>query len=258
MSTARRAPKRIATFFLAHWRSFAAAIAAGVFLALVGAFGSGTASLPQRLLLWVPMLLFGTLVGEMIGVWMRHRPRIGENALVVWAIVTVLVTGLVTIFAWGYTRMLFGPSFAPGPFFFLWAVAIVTGPVTAIMMLINRPGPATHAAPPSPHAPPAVRFLARIPEKLKGAILYAVEAEDHYLRLHTSKGSDLILFRLADAIAELEGIAGAQVHRSWWVAKDAIAEVQRRDGRVLLRLKNGTEIPVSRPNATALRDSGWI
>ena len=37
-----------------------------------------------------------------------------------------------------------------------------------------------------------------------------MEAEDHYLRLHTSKGQDLILMRLSDAIAELEGIEGAR------------------------------------------------
>jgi DNA-binding LytR/AlgR family response regulator len=212
-----------------------------------------------RIALWVPMLLFGNVAGNLIGIWMGRRPRIGENAYMVWVIVSVLVTGLVTIFAWGYTRLLFGPSFSPGPLSYLGAVAIVVGPVTAIMMLINRPGLATHAAPPSGLAARgAVRFLDRVPEKLKGGILYAVQAEDHYLRLHTSKGSDLILFRLADAIGELDGIEGAQTHRSWWVAKDAIGEVKRDHGRVFLRLQDGTQVPVSRPNAKALRESGWI
>jgi DNA-binding LytR/AlgR family response regulator len=259
MSTAGRATQQIAGFFATYWRSFAAAVAAGLFLALVGAFGSGTASLSSRIVLWVPMLLFGTLVGDLIGIRMRRRPRIGENPWAVWAIVTLMVTGVVTIFAWGYTRLLFGAAFSPGPLFYLGAVAIVAGPVTAIMMLINRPGLATHAAPPSnPSARVAVRFLHRIPEKLKGGVLYAVQAEDHYLRLHTSKGSDLILFRLADAIGELAGIEGAQTHRSWWVAKDAIAEVKRDRGRVVLSLKDATQVPVSRANAKALRDSGWI
>ena len=40
--------------------------------------------------------------------------------------------------------------------------------------------------------------------ELRGAEIFAVEAEDHYLRLHTSRGSDLILMRLSDAVAELE------------------------------------------------------
>ena len=68
--------------------------------------------------------------------------------------------------------------------------------------LMYSPGSsATGAAP--------AKFLDRIPLKLRGGELYAVQAEDHYLRLHTSKGSDLILLRLADAVAELEGIEGA-------------------------------------------------
>ena len=63
---------------------------------------------------------------------------------------------------------------------------------------------------------------------------------------------------MADAIAELDGIEGAQVHRSWWVAKDAVAEIKRADRRVTLVLKDGAEAPVSRPNISALRESGWM
>ena len=84
--------------------------------------------------------------------------------------------------------------------------------MTALAFLVRRPATHPHAAAPS--APPP-KFLARLPPKLQGAEIYAVEAEDHYLRLHTSLGQDLILLRLADAIAELEGLEGAQTHRSW-------------------------------------------
>jgi DNA-binding LytR/AlgR family response regulator len=105
-------------------------------------------------------------------------------------------------------------------------------------------------------APP--NFLERLPLKLRGAEVWAVEAEDHYLRLHTSKGQDLILLRLADAIDELAGIEGAQVHRSWWVARDAIADARRGDGRATLVLKDGSEVPVSRTYARIIRDLGWI
>ena len=84
-----------------------------------------------------------------------------------------------------------------------------------------------------------------------------MEAEDHYLRLHTSRGSDLILMRLADAVAELEGIEGARTHRSWWVAKDAVVDAKASDGRAVLKLKNGAEAPVSRTYARALRQARW-
>ena len=85
-----------------------------------------------------------------------------------------------------------------------------------------------------------------------------MESEDHYLRLHTSQGQDLILLRLADAVAELDAIEGMQVHRSWWVARAAIAEARRGDGRATLTLKDGSEVPVSRTYAKALRERGWI
>ena len=107
-------------------------------------------------------------------------------------------------------------------------------------------------------APPTPKFLDRLPLKLRGAEVWAVEAEDHYLRLHTSKGQDLILMRLADAVAELEGIEGAQVHRSWWVARDAITAARKGDGRALLTLKDGSQVPASRTYAKVLRDRGWI
>ncbi|MBU3970468.1 MAG: LytTR family transcriptional regulator DNA-binding domain-containing protein, partial [Alphaproteobacteria bacterium] len=82
-------------------------------------------------------------------------------------------------------------------------------------------------------------------------------SEDHYLRIHTDRGSDLILMRLSDALVELEGLEGAQTHRSWWVAKDAVRGVSRGDGRATLTLEGGIAAPVSRRYAKALRETGW-
>ena len=92
---------------------------------------------------------------------------------------------------------------------------------------------------------------------MKGAEIYAVSAEDHYLRIHTDRGSDLILMRLGDAVGELEGIEGAQTHRSWWVAKSAVTGAERGDGRAVFTLKNGVQAPVSRTYARVLRREGW-
>ena len=127
--------------------------------------------------------------------------------------------------------------------------------MVAIAFLVRRRPTQTHEA--AKGAPPP-KFLARLPAKLAGAELYAVEAEDHYLRLHTSLGQDLILMRLGDAIVELEGIEGAQTHRSWWVARAGIRDAERGDGRATLTLKDGAEAPVSRGYAKALRDAGWF
>jgi DNA-binding LytR/AlgR family response regulator len=59
-------------------------------------------------------------------------------------------------------------------------------------------------------------------------------------------------------LAELQGIEGAQVHRSWWVARDAVSSSRRVDGRLVLVLRNGTETPVSRTFTRALKEDGWL
>lgn len=89
-------------------------------------------------------------------------------------------------------------------------------------------------------------FMSRLPAKYRTAQLYAVSSEDHYLRVHTSFGEEMILHRLSDAIRELSGQAGSQTHRSWWVAKDGIEASRKEDGKLVLVLKSGTEAPVSR------------
>ena len=47
-----------------------------------------------------------------------------------------------------------------------------------------------------------------------------------------------------------------QVHRSWWVAKDGVSETRRDNGKLVLVLKNGTDVPVSRTYQAAAKDAG--
>ncbi len=104
-------------------------------------------------------------------------------------------------------------------------------------------------------APPD--FLRRIPPAL-GRDLLALEMEDHYLRIHTALGSDLVLMRLRDALAELGEKRGLQVHRSWWVATGAVASVDRTPGRLVLVLRNGLRVPVSKTFRDQVKEAGWL
>ena len=105
---------------------------------------------------------------------------------------------------------------------------------------------------------PVASFLERLPVKFRTADLHAISSEDHYLRVHTSLGEELILMRLADAVRELTGADGLQVHRSWWVAKAGVTDEKRVDGRSLLVLPSGTEVPVSRSYRGKAKDAGLI
>jgi len=239
-----------------HWRGLLIAAAGGVFMAVVGAFGSGDAPLAPRLLYWLSVMLTGGFAGIVVselvnrGGWFDDRPALQGG------LIAVALSAPLTVAVWAETNLFFGRvprlddlAVYVGPVF------VVTCAMTALNYLAQRTPAETHAAPAG--AAPA-RFLDRLPARLRGGRLYAVEAEDHYLRLHSSKGQDLILMRLSDAVAELEGVEGARVHRSWWVARDAVAAARRGDGRATLTLPDGVEVPVSRAYARALREAGWF
>jgi DNA-binding LytR/AlgR family response regulator len=103
----------------------------------------------------------------------------------------------------------------------------------------------------------SLRFLTRLPPRL-GRDLLCLQMEDHYVRAHTAAGSDLILIPLHQAVAELQGLEGLQVHRSWWVSRSAVLEVERDGRSVRLKLRNGVSAPVSRRAVAALKAAAWI
>ena len=235
---------------------------AGLLLAYLAPFGSDRADVFQRYVYWPGVIVGGTLLGIFVSaavdaVFDREQQRPILSSV----LTAVIMTPPGSLFVLAATRAVYGTQLMPyvellGPVFLLSLA--MTGINHLAIHGVHRPAPARDA-PTTPAAEPAtvVRFLDRLPPRLRGADIHAVEAEDHYLRIHTSRGSDLILLRLADAVAELDGLEGAQTHRSWWVAKAAVQDVRRGDGRAVLILPAGVEAPVSRSFAPALRDRGW-
>jgi hypothetical protein len=239
-----------------HVRGLLLAALAAAFMSAVGAMGSAPLPVVIRFVYWLAAMISGTLIG--LGVlWAARRFGLLENRpLLQGSVVTfglwvpqTLAVSLLGVAAFGqrwsgaYVLTIAGP------------VLVISAAMTALNYLADRTPAQTHAA---PQGSGPARFLERLPLRLRGAEVWAVEAEDHYLRVHTSNGQDLMLLRLSDAIAELEGIEGAQVHRSWWIARAAITGVRRGNGRATLTLKDGAEAPVSRTYARALREAGWI
>lgn len=115
----------------------------------------------------------------------------------------------------------------------------------------NDPGP---AAAPGAEATPLTRprsVFDRLPRQLGTDLIY-LKVEDHYVKAYTPAGSGLVLMRFADAVAELSA-HGLQVHRSYWVAKPYMKRVMPKDGRTVVRLTTGQDIPVSRTYLHAVR-----
>jgi len=96
-----------------------------------------------------------------------------------------------------------------------------------------------------PVARQQTEFMSQVPPEKAGK-LYFLKAELHYLQVVTEKGSSLVLYNLSDAVSELSAEAGVTVHRSYWVAYDAIKTLTRRGRQGVLELQNGDSVPVSR------------
>lgn len=108
---------------------------------------------------------------------------------------------------------------------------------------------------PLPEAGREIR--ARLSARRRGARLIALEAEDHYVRVHTDAGSELVAMRFSDAVEVLALAHGYRLHRSWWAFADAIEAVRWNRGTGEARLAGGLTAPVSRSCAAALKEAGW-
>ena len=118
--------------------------------------------------------------------------------------------------------------------------------------------PSDAGAEPAPWPAPEAALLARLPAGSRAELLH-LRMQDHYVEVHTAAGKEMLLLRFRDALSEVEGVNGLQVHRSHWVARKAVAGVERRSGgRIALRLVNGSRVPVSRSFAPLLKSRGWI
>ncbi len=253
-------------------RAGAVSLGLGLLFSFLGVYGTTQFPFGLRVVYWTSLLVLGWGCASIIRPWVFERALADRPAVLQIAVASLLIAlpvtaGLLLIDAADGSM----PPPAIWPTQYLYALAIsgimMTGGWAAERLGQKpdaSPAGAAEAAqsgtlPPGDAAQasgPAV-LADRLPVRLRTADIHAVSAEDHYLRVHTSGGEELILLRLSDAIRELAGIEGLQVHRSWWVARQGVAEVKRDDGRMVLKLRSGVEAPVSRTYLKAVRDAGW-
>jgi hypothetical protein len=236
----------------------AVGVGIGVLLGLMGPFGSffnGGAGV--RIAYWAGsitcgMILFGCLA-RLAGAGAR---RLGWPD---WAMIPpVILVGsliqgaplrLVAIALWPQIEEAVPPLAWYGQ-----CVAIATPIVLAYYFIRVRPRAPARARASAREGLVPVEAAAAIDP---GAVLY-LKMEDHYVRIRTEHGARLEVGPLGRVTAGLSGVEGLQTHRSWWVARRAIAGVER-DGRNLrLKLVDGETAPVSRASVAKLRAAGWL
>jgi len=226
--------------------------AVGVLLAFLAPFDSSDRPLAFRMTYWVTLIVGGGVIGIAFDV------AVGRKLKSFWARLLadcLLMTPFVSVLVMLVARLMYGAHWSlPNYGGLLFQVFIICLLVMALRQLAWR------AAEPAPHlaaAQPSDAFRQRLSARRREARLLAVEAEDHYLRVHTDAGDELITARFGDALQELAGWPGFRTHRSWWVAACAIETVKWSRGRGELRLTTGMVVPVSRSQAQALKAAGW-
>jgi hypothetical protein len=252
--------------------------AVGIFLAIIGPFGSSALPFAWRLTSWLGFAYLGYAVYRPMGFLVNlAQTTLDLPRPALWFAATLLATVPMATLVWIVSHL---PPPIPVPglelalLHYLY-VFVVGGAVVLLFQLIRARGrvddpgavpgrrlESTMVDQDPLHAvlTPAVAdnpLLAQLPAEL-GSEVIALEMEDHYVRVHTALGSDLVLMRMRDAVANLSDWDGRQVHRSWWVARGAVEDVKRDGRNVRLVLSRGIEAPVARAQVAELRDSGWF
>lgn len=238
-------------------RVLAAIAGVGAILGIAGPFGTlDSLPLVARLLYWSTTAAVTWAIGVLMFLVLDPPLRRRGGGLAVRVVVEGIATGLaismavalINIAAFGFRRH---PP--PDHVEFVLTLVVIALVVTALRAVLDpgeRSGPAERelAAPP---------LLTRLPPGKRGRLL-ALSAEDHYVRVRTNHGDNLILMRLSDAIAETAPEPGLQVHRSHWVARAAVRHGRRQGDRAIVTLETGEDIPVSRANVARLRSEGLL
>lgn len=238
----------------------AAVLGLSVLLAFLGVYNNSHMGFLLRGMFWASSIGIAALVGLMLLPTLLTG-RLSKLHIAIKIFLLSLVTAAPPLFvnaAFGGGRSLEGWLFQY--LLSLVITIIINVSVYTVMKAVSSPQRLADGPDQFSEAvmPTTLQFLERLPIKYHAAKLYAVSSEDHYVQVHTSRGTELILMRLSDALKELSNVDGQQTHRSWWVAREGISESVRKNGKHSLVLKSGVTAPVSRSFSKVVRNAKFI
>lgn len=200
---------------------------------------AGMGMLPGAILLFIvaslPMTVIVALVDLVTGI--ARTGDFGPSATTAWWVAVIARAGVLLSPEQGLLSLLLA-LFAKVLAITMLSMGLISLFLSGQWNKTGRVGPAGAVI------RPALKFFSRLPPAI-GTDLILLRMEDHYVRVVTGHGQALILMRLSDAIAELEGVPGVRVHRSWWVALGEVRSVARKGKRLELVMSEGSHVPVS-------------
>ena len=222
-------------------------VVAGLVLAILAPLGTDQFSVLVRLVFWIGLCFVGGLgagladlifarIGIKPGPWLCAFAQSITSTLAVFSLMLLMELNL------GGTLE---KSSVLSILFYVWVISAAISTIGALIR-ISRASAIQEVDTPL--------LFGRLPPQLRSADIYALAAEDHYVRVITSKGDELILMRLSDAIKETEPLKGLSPHRSWWVSEAGIAKM----GKSEILLHSHHTVPISRSGKKLVREAGWI
>ncbi|UVO54461.1 LytTR family DNA-binding domain-containing protein [Sphingomonas sp. SUN039] len=250
-ATLDRAPSRPLVSAL-YW--IGGAILVGAVLAALGPFGTYlNDGAGRRLGYWVASTLLGVML---YGTAFRiAKSRVPAGSIAWWPVLSgaallasipqTLFTRAAAFWLWPELARLSLP-------FWLWFAQTATIGLLAMLgaaLWLRRTGASSSKTSPVP-------VHDAVSPALETNVL-ALQMEDHYVRVHRPGGSELLLMPLSQAIGATR-TSGLQIHRSWWIAEEAVVAVEGTPRSMRVRLSNGVVAPVARSAVIRLRAAGWI
>ncbi len=227
-------------------------IATGIILGLLGPFGTDEAlRVFPRTAYWLTVVGVTFITGQCIAGGLLAYGR--EAGFPVWGLlplVCLISSGLIYGEVLAINAVIFGALPRSVDLLILGANIFVIVSVVTVAVHFAVP-----SEPQDSDEPP--RLLARLPVPLRGRLI-SLSVTDHYVHVSTDKGTHMLLMRLSDAIGETAPVAGLQIHRSHWVALDAIQRVERGARKSEVVLHGGTRLPVSRTYLPQLKEAGFL
>lgn len=228
------------------WAIVAGITAFGAILGLLGPFGSyAIVNAPLRVGYWIGVMWIGfAFYGLVVLLVLKLTRRVGPTFWML-LVAGALLASVPQAFVSRAVALSIGSGGATnaGLWYLQTALIGLLSTIGVALLVARRPAP---LAPEAPRVDPLSRDV------------IALQMEDHYVRIHTAQGSRMELMTLAAAIARLEAVEGLQTHRSWWVARHAVARVEGTPRDMKLMLSNGLVAPVARSAVARLRSAGWI
>ena len=202
-----------------------------------GPFGTyDSMQLWARLGIWAAVVFGGIVIGQGVRHLIWHLlPKRGYWEISV--ISSAALTVSLSVPLYFILQALNGPAATrvpPMPELGIIVFSLGLG-LSALRLLLTRPG----------KVPQGPRLLQRLEPELRGELIRCT-VSDHYVRVITERGEGRLLMRFADALSELDDADGLRVHRSHWIARDAVTAHANENGRLVILSKDGARIPVSR------------